>query len=113
MTQLAIVLMITLTLLSCRPSDLVTIVDQYDYVVRLADLTRAVINENYTIDWKALKRLETRYDVELVGPTDTFLVAAENLKDAYKELQQKIAAEQQHTQEMQALERALKQINNE
>ena len=113
MKQLGIVLitMIVISVLSCNPQDLMNAVDRYDFVIRLADLAKAVLDDDFTVDWEGLQRLQLRYDVNLVEPTTNFLISASNLRAAYKELAEKINVEEQSRLTEQELSRALQRIN--
>lgn len=112
MKQLVIIGMITISLLSCRVEDLYHAVDQYAFLVRIADLTQAILDDSSSVDWEALQQLQLRYKVDLVGPTNRFYVAALELKEAYTELQEAIAQEEYNINQIRALSDALEQTTD-
>ena len=103
--------LIFMSVMSCTVQDLTHVVDQYDAILRLADLARAVMDDDFSVDWESLQRLQVRYDVNLIEPTTNFLMSASNLRAAYKELQQKIENDEYLVTSDQELSRALKTIN--
>lgn len=110
MKKILLIAIIYLSVLSCQPMDLYHAVDQYDYIVRLADLARAVVDENYTVDWDGLTRLSQKYEIDLRTPTWNFINASNDLRAAYRQLQGKIDAEYQNKNEVEALSRALRKL---
>lgn len=113
MKHLVFIVFVFMTLLSCNVNDLYHAVDEYAFVVRLADLAMAVVNGTDTIDWGALQQLQLRYHVDVVGPTSDFLEASAKVRAAYKELQRQIASEHQVTSEALSLSRALEDLETE
>ena len=102
-----------LSVISCNVNDLYHAVDEYAFLVRLADLTKAVIDDSHSIDWAALQQLQLRYHVDLVEPTNRFLVAADELKRAYTELHESIAREERNIAAIRALSEALYKLDED
>ena len=69
------------------------------------------MDDSLDVDWESLQRLQLRYDVNLVEPTNDFLSAAYGLKLAFKDLQEKISQEEKTVLADQELAKTLRAIN--
>ena len=102
-----ILLSSVLLIIGCQVNDLYHAVDQFEFIVSLVDLANATVEADFDIHWNNLYRISDKYGVDVAGPTANFLVAAQNLQDAYRRLQIAIDAQYQTDIQTQALQRTL------
>jgi hypothetical protein len=111
--HIVIAILCVLVLAGCAAGFLDKISSKYEFLLRIADLAKATINEDHEIDWVALEQIGKTWGVDVKTPTEAFVQAASELKVAYKAIYAAIGNSRTltDTEERQALNHVLRKMD--
>jgi hypothetical protein len=86
-TLVLIVCLLVLTMvIGCSIATLEKNVGKYGFLLDMSHVISSVLDSEQAIDYETLQGLSDTYGVDAVTPTQEFVQAAENLRQAYQQL---------------------------